>query len=424
MALAVAALVAIVVFMPRTWKSNVKIALRNIGRGRARTVTTLVALFVGVFGIGLILVLGQNIKDQIDTALSSQVTYNSFLFVNAQDKAAVDEQLRTIGGIQGQSSNAFAQDVPVAVDGVPIGQIIKNTPQNGGTNNVGRSGAQYFLSGVQAYDLANGQAPDVTLASELPADKAGSLLTKEDAGSKYVLMPYASTLAPLNLHAGSELTLASFGAKTPPQTFIVKGFYDSKALATFLPILGDNSVVEALSPQGTNYIYSLKLDPVQADQKLQQIQKAVPTVQYFSLVDLKIFINTLLNNLIIMLTAVASLAMLAGLIIIANAVALAMLERRRELGILKSVGFTSRSVLSEVLFENGVIGFVGSLLAIGLVSGATIGLDKLLFKSGLGVNLPIVGGIIAATTLICILVAGLVAWNSTRVRPLEVLRYE
>ena len=159
MALAMAALVAIVVFMPRTWKSNVKIALRNIGRGRARTVTTLVALFVGVFGIGLILVLGQNIKDQIDTALSSQVTYNSFLFVNSQNKTAVDEQLNTIGGIQGQSVNAYAQDVPVAVDGVPIGQIIKNTPQNGGTNNVGRQGAQYFLSGVQAYDLANGQTP-------------------------------------------------------------------------------------------------------------------------------------------------------------------------------------------------------------------------------------------------------------------------
>jgi ABC-type antimicrobial peptide transport system permease subunit len=40
-----------------------------------------------------------------------------------------------------------------------------------------------------------------------------------------------------------------------------------------------------------------------------------------------------LNNLIIMLTTVASLAMIAGLIIIANAVALAMLERRREIGI-------------------------------------------------------------------------------------------
>src|SRR5262249_9776808 len=158
--------------------------------------------------------------------LSSQVTYNSFLFVNAQDKVAVDQQLSTIGGIQGQSTNAFAQDVPVAVDGVPIGQIIKSAPQNGGANNGGRQGGREFLSGVQAYNLANGQLPDVTLASELSADKVGSLLTKEDAGSQNVIMPYASTLAPLNLHVGSQITLTGYGVKTPPQTFTVKGFYD------------------------------------------------------------------------------------------------------------------------------------------------------------------------------------------------------
>ena len=70
--LAVAALGVVVVLLPRTWKANVKMALRNIGRQKARTVTTLVALFIGVFAIGLILVLGQNIKDQINAALSSQ----------------------------------------------------------------------------------------------------------------------------------------------------------------------------------------------------------------------------------------------------------------------------------------------------------------------------------------------------------------
>ncbi|HET9980523.1 MAG TPA: FtsX-like permease family protein, partial [Ktedonobacterales bacterium] len=53
--LAVAAFGLIVMLLPRTWKSNVRMALRNIGRQRARTVTTLVALFVGVFAIGIIL---------------------------------------------------------------------------------------------------------------------------------------------------------------------------------------------------------------------------------------------------------------------------------------------------------------------------------------------------------------------------------
>jgi putative ABC transport system permease protein len=139
---------------------------------------------------------------------------------------------------------------------------------------------------------------------------------------------------------------------------------------------------------------------------------------------LLVFINGLLNNLIILLTAIASLAMLAGIIIIANAVALAMLERRRELGILKSVGYTSRSVLSEVLMENGVVGFTGAVLAMLLVTLATVVLAKLVFKTTLGVSAPIVLGIVLATALVCMLVAWLVAWNATRVRPLEVLRYE
>src|SRR3989440_8430048 len=50
----------VIVLLPRSWKSNTKLALRNIGRQRARTTTTLLALFVGVFTIGLILVLGQD----------------------------------------------------------------------------------------------------------------------------------------------------------------------------------------------------------------------------------------------------------------------------------------------------------------------------------------------------------------------------
>jgi putative ABC transport system permease protein len=116
--------------------------------------------------------------------------------------------------------------------------------------------------------------------------------------------------------------------------------------------------------------------------------------------------------------------MVAGIIIIANAVALAMLERRRELGILKSVGHTSASVLREVLLENGVIGFGGALLAMLLVTLATTVLGTVLFKTDLGVSAPIVLAVTLATGAVTMVVAGLVAWSATRVRPLEVLRYE
>ena len=178
------------------------------------------------------------------------------------------------------------------------------------------------------------------------------------------------------------------------QTFTVVGFYDGEAAGEFLADSGRHQPWHTRSAAGNpHYLYSLKLDPDQADQKLHQIQKAVPRCSTFNLVELLMLINTLLNNLIIMLTAIASLAMLAGIIIIANAVALAMLERRRELGILKSVGFTSRSVLGEVLFENGVVGFTGALLAMLLATLTALVLGKVAFQvTGLGVSLPLVLG--------------------------------
>lgn len=125
-----------------------------------------------------------------------------------------------------------------------------------------------------------------------------------------------------------------------------------------------------------------------------------------------------------MLTTVASLAMIAGLIIIANAVALAMLERRREIGILKSVGHTSRSILTTVLIENGLVGTLGSLIAMLLVVGAITALSTFDFHIAISAGPGLVGLIISSTALITMLVAALVAWNAVRVRPLDVLRYE
>ena len=101
-----------------------------------------------------------------------------------------------------------------------------------------------------------------------------------------------------------------------------------------------------------------------------------------------------------------------------------MLERRRELGILKSVGYTRGSILSEVLIENGLIGGTGALLAMVLVFIATSLLGTYLFHLEFGVSSFIAFALIGGSILLAMLVAAFVAWNAVRVRPLEVLRYE
>jgi ABC-type antimicrobial peptide transport system permease subunit len=111
-------------------------------------------------------------------------------------------------------------------------------------------------------------------------------------------------------------------------------------------------------------------------------------------------------------------------VIIANTVALAMLERRREMGILKAVGHSSRSVLSQVLIENGIVGGIGAVAGMAAVTAATGQLGDRVLKTDLGVGTPIVIIVIAAIVVIVVVVAAAVAYGPTRVRPLEVLRYE
>jgi putative ABC transport system permease protein len=413
--LALTLLGMLVVFSPRAWKAVVKMALRNIGRKKARTSTTLVALFVGVFAIGLILTLSQGINTAINGFVASATSYNAFIQASSSDKAAVDQQLATIAGIKQQTVYATAPSIPLEINGQPIEQAL-----NGQTLSQ-QSAAD--LSGVTGFDLADEQLPTQAPVQGSHDSQAGSRLSQRDAGSSRVMVPQTLSQAPFNLKLDDQIQLSGPDGRTTA-TITIAAFYTPNALAIDPPILGDISLANTLTGGHPNYLYSLVLAPDRIDQILRQIQQAVPTVQIINLAEQVDFFLGLLNNLIILLTAVSSLAMLAGFIIIANAVALAMLEQRRELGILKSVGYTSRHVLSEVLFEHGLIGFTGSVLAMLLATLIALVLAKVAFNVAVQVNPGLVLGVVAATSAVCMGIAALVAWSATRVRPLEVLRYE
>src|SRR2546421_8878311 len=79
----------VIVLVPRTWKVSTKMALRNIGRQRTRTTTTMLALFIGVFTIGLVLALGQDLQAQIRNAFAQNLTYNVVTMTSGTDTTAL-----------------------------------------------------------------------------------------------------------------------------------------------------------------------------------------------------------------------------------------------------------------------------------------------------------------------------------------------
>ena len=396
----------VVVLLPQTWKANVKMAL-----------------FVGIFTIGLILALGQGLRDQVNSFIAKSFHYNVYALTSNDDTTTLRNQIKTLPGLTGSEEHSVVATSPLLIDGTPIGNLLDHQSQIG-SGTLGRAGALHFLSGIEGYDVGNHQLP----ATDSTKITDGRNLQPDDAGTDHVVISsLLATLDPLHLKVGDTITLTNTSGSVNRVVTVV-GIYQTNTTGlngVIEPIWGTKETVQALSPAGLRQtVFYLQIDTNQLSKATDAIGQAVPNALVFSLSNITDFFNQFLNNVILTLTTVASLSLLAGVIIIANAVALAMLERRRELGILKAIGHSSRSLLSEVLLENGIVGATGALIAMLLVTLATSLLGLFVFNAPLEVSPVISLALILGSAGLAMLISVLVAWGAVRVRPLEVLRYE
>ena len=67
-----------------------------------------------------------------------------------------------------------------------------------------------------------------------------------------------------------------------------------------------------------------------------------------------------------MLGGVCGFALVVAAFGVANTMTMAILERTREIGLMKAIGATDRDVLTVFLIEAGLVGFAGGLAGVGL----------------------------------------------------------
>ena len=395
-----------------SWKVSMKMALRNIGRRRTRTTTTAVALFVGIFTIGLVVALGQDLQSLITKAVN-QSPYNITAVTTGTDSSHLSTQLTTIPGLSKSYQDTFTTPIPVAINGKPLQQLLPTGAHRGEV--------LQFLGSIEGYNLASTQ----------PSGKIsqGRNLNASDVGTNNILISDqlgTSGSDNMNLKPGDTITYASIDGKTQ-KTLTIVGVYNSAVSISQIGfVLAPSSVPTALSPatMGVSTVTYMDIDTAKVNSALDTIGRLAPNATVENTADIMGAFTQQLSSLVDILVAIASLSMIAGVIIIANSVALAMLERRREMGILKSVGYTSGTVLREVLIENGIIGTIGAFVALLLVAAGVTILGQQLFHITLTISPWIVVALIGGSTLLAMATAAFIAWNAVRVRPLEVLRYE
>jgi len=128
-----------------------------------------------------------------------------------------------------------------------------------------------------------------------------------------------------------------------------------------------------------------------------------------------------------LVTQVSILALFVGGLGMLNTMLMSVLERTREIGVLRALGWRKGKILGMILRESIALGVVGAIC--GILVGLGLGRLMTLVEGTWGsIEFSYSPRIFAQAVLVA-LVAGIVgglypAWRATRLRPVEALRYE
>lgn len=160
------------------------------------------------------------------------------------------------------------------------------------------------------------------------------------------------------------------------------------------------------------------------------------SVEIYSIKVLLNVVNNILSSINSLMISVASVSLLVAFVGIMTTMFTAVVERTREIGLLKALGYTNNEVMLLFLSESGITGLVGGLL------GSALGVVVAYARSLLVRPQEIAGGLFSITRITPIftlenivfavalafivgLVAGAIpAYRASRMEPVKALRYE
>ncbi len=152
-------------------------------------------------------------------------------------------------------------------------------------------------------------------------------------------------------------------------------------------------------------------------------------------------ISNVFSTIELFLAGIAAISLLVAGIGIMNIMIVSLMERTREIGILKALGMKSRTVLLIFLGEAVIIGFLGAVIGVGAgwtlaqvvvralnFGGGTRFGNQAAVSNGLTIN-PVLTptvfvGAMAFGLMVSVVFALYPAWRASKLKPVEALRYE
>ena len=225
------------------------------------------------------------------------------------------------------------------------------------------------------------------------------------------------------LISGGLMDKAVGRAMSDKMNYKIVGVFEEKAKPMIYVPLGD---VESMGVENYSMIKVL----VNKEADLSPVRSVVQSMGLStrSVADTLSQINRLFTVVRFLLGSFGSIALMVALFGMFNTMTVSLLERTREIGVMKSLGTTNIDVLRIFLTEAAMISLAGAVL--GLTSGQFLGkvVDLLVFKfsdKGMFVLPPVFGILVIAIVVIVGVATGVYpSKRASKISALNALRYE
>lgn len=391
-------------------------ALQNVWSNKLRTFLTMLGIIIGVMAVIVIVGLGNGMMDKMKESFAELGTNTITVNVWSQGarSVSVDEMYKI-------------------VDKHP--DLLENTSPQIDFNGTVRVGTKdYRQTNVMGVNEEYSQFKSYTIAQ----GRGLQYMDIKDNKQVCVIGAYLNRVAYGGNAVGQTLKIGA-------NKFRIVGVLDAKVSdlngqmgsgddVVLLPY----STVLRLSQQSTvsQYLVIMK-DENQAaqckavlDNALMDIFKSDDSFYVYSMIEWLEQQKALINMVVIILTAIASISLLVGGIGIMNIMLVSVTERTREIGIRKAMGAKERVILAQFVTEAATTSALGGVLGIVLgymISGvANQVLPMFLDGESIAVA-PSVDAALVAFAIsvgIGILFGYLPARRAARLNPIEALRYD
>lgn len=326
------------------------LARENAGRNPKRTSATAQALMIGVGIVAFILVINASVRASFDQALEESFTGD--FVVNSGGFGLIGLPTEVAGEIR---------DLPEVTVAAPV--RFAEATVDGDDSGVASTSSEGFR--ILDLDLV-AASPDLEAAVEAGGDlPEGTVVVSEDEAERE------------GLALGDPVETQFVDDARPPgdRTLAVAGIYASDAgndVGSYVIGLGEFSTAV---PTGTDFQVLVQLaegvSVAAAEPEIEQVIDPYPTAEVLSVDEYKDMIGGQLDSLLILIGALLFLAIVIAGLGIANTIALSVLERTREIGLLRAVGMSRRQLRSAIRWESAIISLFGTVLgvAVGLLGG-------------------------------------------------------